>query len=175
MTQQELVEKVKASIPAGSIGRYDLLPLFAKADLFAEIVKYFAAIYIGKLDYIASPEATGWILGAALARELDIGFIALRKGGRLPYPPTSISSVKYFDYSGVEKSLELATGSLNAGSKILIADEWIETGSSIRGCIKLLEKQNCIISGLATIGIDYTDNTKQWVDTGFVSFVGMDI
>ena len=175
MTQRELIEKIKAAIPVDSIGRYDLLRLFAEADLFSEIVKFFADKFIGKFDYIASPEATGWVLGAALARALNIGFIALRREEKLPYPPNLITSAKYLDYSGSEKSLGLATGSLKAGSKALIVDEWIETGASVRCCIELLEKENCIVSGIATVGINYTQNTNLWIDTGFVSFICMDI
>jgi len=175
MANHELKEKIKSALPSGSIGRYDLLPLFANAGLFSEIVEHLASSYIGNVDFVASPEATGWILGVALARELGVGFIALRKGGKLPYPEAMISSMKYFDYSKTEKSLELRSGSLLPGSRILIADEWIETGSSVRCCIELLEKEGCVISGLATIGIDYNENTKLWVDTNFATFIGRDI
>jgi len=173
--RQDLVKKIQAAIPGNSIGRYDLLPLFADAGLFSQIVRYISAEFIGKCEYIASPEATGWILGTALAKELGVGFIALRKGNKLPYPRETISSASYLDYSGDEKSLELVAGSLAAGSKVLIVDEWIETGASIRACMALLEREGCLISGLATIGINDNDDTKRWIDDGFVTFIGMDI
>ena len=67
------------------MGRYDLLPLFTAPGLFSEIVKHLASAFAVKIDYAASPEATGWILGAAIASELGVGFIALRKKGKLPY------------------------------------------------------------------------------------------
>ncbi len=175
MTQQELREKIKNAISHDSIGRYDLLPLFANDTLFSEIIKYFSALYTKKIDFIASPEAVGWILGVALARELHIGFIPLRKGGRLPYPESQLLSSKYLDYSKSEKTLELKKGSLAADSRVLIVDEWIETGSSMRCCMELLEKEQCIVSGVATIGIDYNDNTKSWIDSGFASFIGINM
>ncbi len=175
MIRQELRKKIKSAIPHGSIGRYDLLPLFANDALFSEIVKYFSGLYADKIDFIASPEAIGWILGVALARDLHIGFIPLRKGGRLPYPESGLLSSKYLDYSKTEKTLAIKKGSLDAGRRVLIVDEWIETGSSMRCCIELLEKAQCVVSGLAAIGIDYNDGTKSWIDSGFVSFIGVNM
>jgi adenine phosphoribosyltransferase len=175
MNQQELIERVRRAIPEGSIGRYDLLPLFADTALFSELVRCFSALYAEKVDCIASPEAIGWILGTAIAKELNVAFIPIRKRGKLPYPNASLVSCEYRDYSNVNKSLEIKRGSLAAGSRVLVVDEWIETGASIRCCMELLESEGGIISGLATIGINYNEDTMGWIDSGFVSFIGRDI
>jgi len=175
MTQQELREKIKSVIPHGSVGRYDLLPIFLDDKLFSEIVGYFSTLYTGKIDYIASPEAIGWVLGVALARDMHVGFVPLRKAGKLPYQENQLISSKYLDYSKAEKALTLKKGSLVAGSRVLIVDEWIETGATMRCCIELLEKERCIISGVASIGIDCNDNTEMWIKSGFASFIGIDM
>jgi len=175
MTQQALREQVIRAIPQGSIGRYDLLPLFLNAELFTEIVTYLASPYKGKIDCVAAPEAIGWILGSAIAASCGVGFIAIRKGERLPYADQQIIEARYTDYSHAEKSLAIKAGSLHAVSRILLADEWIETGASIRSCIDLLTRQGCNIAGIATIGINENEHTRHWIDTGFALFIGKDI
>ena len=92
MNREQLIGKVLAAMPQGSIDIYDLLPIFKDVALFEEIVAYLAHPYAGKVDLVASPEAIGWILGAAMARKLNVGFVPLRKGGKLPYPNEKILS-----------------------------------------------------------------------------------
>jgi len=175
MGNDSLAKKILDVIPKDSIGRYDLFPVFYDAELFKEVIQYLAAPYIGKVNYVASPEAIGWIIGSAMAKELNIGFIPLRKANGLPYQKELIISQKYVDYSGKAKELEIKKDSVIAGDKILIVDEWVETGASLHCCIKLLEKLGGIIVGLASIGTDYKEGTKEWIDSGFIHFVGKDM
>lgn len=88
-------------------------------------------------------------MGTAIATRLGVGFLPLRKGGRLPYPDMAIATGTYRDYSGTQKSLFIQKGLLPPGSRILLADEWIETGA---------------VTGLATIGIDPTQRAGPRVD-----------
>jgi len=175
MQNENTVKRLLDTIPKDSIGRYDLLPVFRDTELFTEIIKYLAVPYIGKVDYVAAPEAIGWVMGSAMARELNTGFIPLRKMHKLPYPKEVLISQKYVDYSGKEKALEIKKGNVTPGDRILIVDEWVETGVSLHCCINLLEKLGCIIVGLATIGIDCRESTKGWIDTGFIRYIGKDI
>ena len=175
MQNENLVKRLLNAIPKDSIGRYDLLPVFKDMDLFTEIIKNLSAPYAGKIDYVAAPEAIGWIMGSAIARELDVGFIPLRKKDRLPYPKEVLISQSYIDYSDKEKTLEIKNGYVKAGDKILIVDEWVETGVTLRCCMNLLEKFDCTIVGLATIGIDYRESTKDWIDTGLITYIGKNI
>ena len=175
MGDEDLIKRLIDIIPKDSIGRYDLLPVFKDVTLFAEIVQYLAAPYIGKVDYVAAPEAIGWIMGSAIARELSVGFIPLRKIDRLPYPKDILISQNYVDYSDIRKALEVKVNTVSKGDRILIVDEWIETGETTRCCKSLLEKLGCNIVGLATIGIDYRDATKEWIDSGFIRYIGKNI
>ena len=93
----------------------------------------------------------------------------------MPYPESSLFSCGYVDYFDKNKSLAIKKDAIPAGSKVLIADEWIETGGSVRCCIELLHQTGCKVAGLATIGIDYREATKDWIHSGFVAFVGMNI
>ena len=175
MKNEELVKRLLDTIPKGNIGRYDLFPVFKDYDLFTEIVKILSYPYIGQVDYVAAPEAIGWVIGSAIARELSVGFIPIRKIDKLPYPKEDLVSQKYIDYSNKTKALEITKAYVTAGDKILVVDEWVESGMSLHCCMNLLEKLGCNIVGLATIGIDYRDGTKDWIDSGFIQFIGMDI
>jgi len=175
MQNENLVKRLLDVIPKDSIGRYDLFPVFKNTELFTEIIKHLAVPYIGRVDYVVAPEAIGWVMGSAMARELNVGFIPLRKIDKLPYPKEVLISQKYVDYSDKEKALEIRKGYVTAGDRILIVDEWVETGVSLHCCINLLEKLGCTIVGLATIGIDYRESTKDWIDTDFIRYIGKNI
>jgi len=168
----DLANKILDVIPKDSIEIYDLLPVFEDKKLFTEIVEYLSAPYIGKIDIVASPEAIGWILGVAVAKDLNASFIPLRKGGKLPYSKDNIISYTYTDDKHDGKIYEIKKDSIIANAKVLIVDEWVEDGATLKCCIGLLSKIECIITGLATIGIDYNDGTKDWIDTKFIHFIG---
>jgi adenine phosphoribosyltransferase len=175
MSNQKLCERILEILPKDSIGRYDLLPAFMDKELFADIIGFLATPYTELIDFVAAPEAIGWVLGSAIAKELKVGFIPLRKVGNLPYAKETLVSQTYLDYSGKIKTLEIKKGCVSKGSRILVIDEWVETGASLHCCIDLLQKLGCIVVGLATIGIDYCQGTKDWIDNGFVTFIGKDI
>ena len=172
MSNQKLKDRILEVLPKDSIGRNDLFPVFKNSELFTDIIKYLSTPYVGRIDYVAAPEAIGWIMGSAMAKELNVGFVPLRKIDKLPYPKDVLVSQSYFDYSDTAKALELKESYINAGDRILIVDEWVETGISMRCCMNLLQKLGCTVVGLATIGIDYREETKDWIDNGFVTFIG---
>ena len=175
MSNQKLKNRILEVLPKDSIGRNDLFPVFKDAGLFADIIQYLSAPYAGKIDYVAAPEAIGWIMGSAMAKELNVGFVPLRKIDKLPYPKDVLVSQSYFDDSDTSKALEAKQGYVNAGDRILIVDEWVETGISMRCCMNLLQKLGCTVVGLATIGIDYRKETKDWIDNGFITFIEKDM
>jgi len=175
MNSDGLLERLLAVIPGDSVGRYDLLPVFMDTKLFADIVKYLSLPYVGNIDYVAAPEAIGWVLGNAMANELNVGFIPVRRGGKLPYPKEVIISQSYVDYSGDEKVLEIKKSYAHSRNRILIVDEWVETGASLRCCMDLFKQLGCTVVGLATIRLDCNDVTKEWIDTGFIRYIGKDI
>jgi len=175
MENENLVKRLLNIIPKDSIGRYDLFPVFKDVDLFTDVIESLATPYIGKVDYVAAPEAIGWIMGSAMARKLNVGFVPLRKIDKLPYPKEKFVTQNYVGYSEIRKALEIKVDSVSKNDRILIVDEWVETGESMQCCIDLLEKLGCNIVGLATIGIDYREATKSWIDTGFIRYIGKNI
>jgi adenine phosphoribosyltransferase len=139
--------------------RCDVTPLFTDSTAFAALVVDLAAPFM-QVDfaYIVGIDALGFILGTALAVHLNKGFIAIRKGGKLPVP---VVSHQFVDYTGQQKTLELRTDILKPGDRVLLVDEWIETGAQVSAAISLLEGQGAEVVGIATINVDDCPTTQQ--------------
>ncbi|KAM4796513.1 adenine phosphoribosyltransferase-like [Rhinophrynus dorsalis] len=111
------------------------------------------------IDLVAGIDAMGFILGAAIAAHLGKGFLAIRKAGHLC---VETNSQTYVDYSGREKVMEVRTDVIKKGLRILLVDQWIETGGTMQAAIKLVERQGGVVAGVATICIEDSDGGR-WV------------
>jgi adenine phosphoribosyltransferase len=99
---------------------------------------------------VAGLDALGFILGTALALKLGAGFIPIRKGGKLP---VARDQERVTDYSGQEKILELRTNPFPAGTRVLLADEWVDTGAQANAAVALLERAGAVVVGIAAVTI----------------------
>lgn len=106
-----------------TIGRYDATPLFADPETFAELRADLLARAPDEPTAVVGIEALGSVLGGALAAELDVGFVAVRKGEKLPYSREELLRGEFSDYSGEPKALELHPGALSADDRVLLVDE----------------------------------------------------
>lgn len=139
--------------------RYDVTPIFGDSQAFAALVDDLAALLgDAAFDLVAGIDALGFILGAALALRVRSGFVPVRKGGKLP---VLVDAAAFVDYSGSNKSLELRRGAIQPGRRVLVVDEWIETGAQVAAAIRLIEAQGGIITGIATIHIDANERTEK--------------
>ena len=86
---------------------------------------------------MAGTDALGFIVGTAVALRLGVGFVPLRKGGKLPVRK---ETAEFRDYSGAEKALELRAEPWPRGTRVLLVDEWIETGAQARAAVELIER-----------------------------------
>lgn len=138
--------------------RYDVTPLFTDADAFTALVEDLAA-RLGALPFelVAGIDALGFILGAALAIHTRTGFVPIRKGGKLPVPADAVAFV---DYLGARKSLELRREAIRPGARVVLVDEWIETGAQVQAATALIEGQGGIVAGIATIHMDANAQTE---------------
>ncbi len=137
--------------------RYDVTPLFADAECFSQLVVDLAEPFRNtQIDYVVCIDALGFILGTAIAHYLEIGVIPIRKGGKLP---VKTDGEDFRDYSGELKRLEIRNDVLPPQARVLLVDEWIETGSQIQAAAKLIEGQGGIIIGIAAINMDENDTT----------------
>jgi len=156
--------------------RNDVTPLFADAECFGQLIDDMTAPFVGgrrprlplnydksapfqdiQVDCVACIDALGFILGTAIAQRLGVGIIPIRKGDKLP---VRTISEEFRDYSGDIKRLEIRKDALLPQTRVLIVDEWIETGAQIKATAKLIEAQGGIIVGIATISMDVNDKTS---------------
>ena len=98
-------------------------------------------------DYIIGMESRGFIIGAPLAYKLSLGFIPVRKSGKLP---GAVHSVEYDLEYGTD-CLEVHQDALAPGSKVLIIDDLIATGGTAKATAQLVEKIGCELVGFGFI------------------------
>jgi adenine phosphoribosyltransferase len=132
--------------------RCDVTPLFADYAAFTALLDDLAALVEPlTFDLVAGIDALGFILGAALALRVHRGFVPIRKGGKLP---VAVDSAECVDYTGQRKTLEIRHNALAPDTRVLLVDEWIETGAQVRAAIQLIERQGGIVAGIASLHID---------------------
>lgn len=98
-----------------------------------------------RVQYVVGVEARGFIFGAALAYKLGAGFIPVRKKGKLPY---KTKSVTYQLEYGVD-TLEMHTDAVAPRSRVLVVDDLLATGGTVKAVIDLLKKAQAKIIGVA--------------------------
>jgi len=144
-----------------SLGRYEFSALFANPTVFRRMINDFNSIFpANKYNKIAALDAQGFIIGAALAYKNNKPFIMVRKFGKTPYPENRLTR----NEDGKKKGLEIQTDKISNKDNVLIVDEWIETGSQVKQAIKFIEKLGGSVIGIATLGGDLTDKTKELLD-----------
>lgn len=132
--------------------RCDVTPLLADHRAFSRLLDDLVARCAGiQFDSLAAIDALGFILGTGLAIRTHKNLIVLRKGGKLP---VKADTAEFVDYSGQKKSLEMRPDAFAAGARVLVVDEWIETGAQIRAAISLIERRGGVVAGIATINVD---------------------
>jgi adenine phosphoribosyltransferase len=142
--------------------RCDVTPLFRDFAAFSALVEDLVGLTGAvECDLVAGIDALGFILGTALALRLRKGFVPIRKGGKLPVPA---ERAEFVDYSGTRKSLELRQDALVAGDRVLVVDEWIETGAQARAAIHLIEARGGVVAGIASIHIDANERTREMTE-----------
>ncbi|XP_048017178.1 adenine phosphoribosyltransferase isoform X2 [Megalobrama amblycephala] len=115
------------------------------------------------IDLVAGIDAMGFILGSAVAMSLGKGFLAIRKAGHLC---VQTLTQDYSDYSGREKLMEVRVDVLKPGLRVLIVDQWIETGGTMRAAIKLVENQGATVVGIAAVAIENSEGGK-WIKENY--------
>jgi adenine phosphoribosyltransferase len=98
-----------------------------------------------EIDLVLAAEARGFILGAALARELGVGFVPARKPGKLPYDTVS---AEYILEYGVD-ALEMHADALAHGTRVLLHDDLLATGGTAKALASLAEGRGAKIAGCA--------------------------
>ena len=144
--------RTEKNFPQKGIEFIDIMPLIIQKETFNEIIeKFVTEIKEKKVDYIIGPEARGLILGAAIAKELNIGFIPIRKAGKLP-PTTVAKKFEYEkEYGKDELELPKLVNEEYQGKKIYIVDDIYATGNTMRAIKESIEELGGIVAGEGVI------------------------
>jgi adenine phosphoribosyltransferase len=131
--------------PKPGIGFKDITTLIKEKDVFNQSVDALAALFSHKrVDKIVGIESRGFIFGAAMAYKLNIGFVPVRKKGKLP--SKTIREEYQLEY-GVD-SVEIHSDAISAGEKVLIVDDLLATGGTAAAAARLVKKLGGEIQGL---------------------------
>jgi adenine phosphoribosyltransferase len=124
---------------------WDITQLLKDKYAFKECIKQMAEHSRDRgADVLVSSEARGFILGAALAYELGLGFVPIRKKGKLPSKTVSLTYQKEYE----SDTIEIHEDSIEPGQKVLLVDDLLATGGTIKANAELVEKLGGEIVGM---------------------------
>jgi adenine phosphoribosyltransferase len=147
MDLKHLIRNVPDFPKKGIVFR-DIMPLLANPAALRHVVDTLAAHYAGqKIDKVVSAEARGFIFGPAIACQLNAGFVAVRKPGKLPYKKKEIAYALEY---GTD-TLAVHDDAIAPGERILLVDDLLATGGTMLASAKLCECLGGKIAGAAFV------------------------
>ena len=129
--------------PVPGVNFKDICPLLQNASALklavSSIVEIVATL---EIDVVAAPDARGFIFGVPVAMALNCGFVPIRKAGKLPYETNSLE----YELEYGTDTLEIHVDAVEKGSRVLLVDDLLATGGTIKACCELLEQQEAIVA-----------------------------
>lgn len=150
--KSELNIRTEKNFPKEGIEFIDIMPLIIQKETFNEIIEKFAQEIKSKnVDYIVGPEARGLIIGAAVANKLNIGFIPVRKAGKLP--PSTVEMKFEYEKEYGKDTLELPklVNEEYRGKSFYLVDDIYATGNTLKAIKQTIEEAEGIIKGEGVI------------------------
>src|SRR6185503_2248355 len=171
----DMIEKLRASVrdvpdfPKKGIIFKDITPIFNDGALFRGSVDVFLERCRGKkIDKIVGIDARGFLFGSAVAYELGIGFVPLRKKGRLPY---KTESAKYSLEYG-EAEMELHSDAIVPGEQIVLIDDLLATGGTSASAATLIRKVGGeLVVAIFLIELEFLHGRKKLDPVPVISFL----
>ena len=134
--------------PEPGILFYDISPLLAHHEAWRQTVARLAeAIKPHKPDVLAGIESRGFLVAAPLALALNLGFVMVRKRGKLPGPTTA----HQYDLEYGTDTVEIQTGSVAQGQRVVVLDDLLATGGTLAAAISLLTQAGADVVGAACV------------------------
>jgi len=161
--------------PAPGVQFRDITPLLQDPKVFRVLIDAFVQRYMDhRPDVVAGLDARGFILGSVVAYQLGLGFVPIRKKGKLPF--TTVEETYELEYGSA--TVELHTDAVKPGQRVLLIDDLIATGGTMMAGKKLLEKLGAtVIEGCAIVDLPELGGSKRLREGGldvftFVNFEG---
>ncbi|KIC57874.1 adenine phosphoribosyltransferase [Microbacterium hominis] len=124
----------------------DISPLLADARALRTVVDAVIEPFVGQFDVVAGVEARGFMLAGAVAIAAGVGMAPIRKAGKLPRPAASVSYALEYGTAEIEMSDDLP-----AGTRVLLVDDILATGGTLRAGQHLLDELGLQLAGTAVL------------------------
>jgi len=171
----EIVEKLRAAVrdvqdfPKKGIVFKDITPVLNDPILFRESIDLFVEQCRGKnVDKIVGIDARGFLFGSAVAYELELGFVPIRKRGKLPY---RTDTAKYSLEYG-EAEVEMHTDAVREGERIVLVDDLLATGGTSAAAAVLIRNTGAdLLEAQFLIELEFLQGRKRLEPTPVTSFL----
>lgn len=156
--------------PAPGVQFRDITPLLQDAKVFRVLIDAFVHRYMGadmRPDVVAGLDARGFIIGSVVAYELNVGFVPIRKKGKLPF--TTVEETYELEYGSA--TVELHTDAVKTGQRVLLIDDLIATGGTMMAGRRLLERQGAVVlEGAAIVDLPELGGSTKLRESGLPLF-----
>ena len=125
----------------------DFTPLLSDGPAFRAVVQDISSRYVGQVDVIVGIEARGFILGAAVAYELGLGFVPVRKAGKLPGQTHSAEYQLEYGSAVIEVHMD----AFIAGARVLVMDDVLATGGTAAATCDLIERAGANVAAVEVV------------------------
>ena len=160
--------------PSSGVQFRDITPLLQNPRVFRILIDSFVHRYMAsemRPDVVAGLDARGFIIGSVVAYELGIGFVPIRKKGKLPF--STVEETYELEYGSA--TVELHTDAVQAGQRVLLIDDLIATGGTMMAGKKLLEKLGAsVMEGAAIVDLPELGGSQRLKASGLALFTLLD-
>jgi adenine phosphoribosyltransferase len=139
--------RVIEGFPVEGISFKDITTLLKDKDALRVAVDSMCAVIEGDVDIIVGPEARGFIFGTAVAFKLGVGFVPIRKKGKLPGETEEYT----YDLEYGSDTIQIHKDAIADGQRVAIVDDLLATGGTLFACSKLVEKVGGIVTNVITL------------------------
>lgn len=134
--------------PKKGIQFKDITPLLSNPAGLALSVELMVNMFRGQgIETVVGAESRGFIFGTAVAQALSCGFVPIRKPGKLPSAKIALT----YDLEYGQDTLEIHKDAIRPGAKVLVVDDLLATGGTMRACCDLVEQLGGNVSGIAVL------------------------
>jgi adenine phosphoribosyltransferase len=171
----EIVEKLRAAVrdvpdfPKKGIIFKDITPLLSDSGLFRASIDLFLERCRGReIDKIVGIDARGFVFGSAVAYELGVGFVPIRKRGKLPYR----TEIAKYSLEYGEAEMEMHTDAITAGARVVLVDDLLATGGTSAAATALIRKAGGdLVEAQFLIELEFLEGRKRLEPTLVTSFL----
>jgi len=171
----DTVERLRAAVrdvpdfPKKGIVFKDITPILSDSSLFRASIDLFVERCRGReIDKIVGIDARGFVFGSAVAYELGVGFVPIRKRGKLPYK----TEIAKYSLEYGEAEMEMHTDAVTAVERVVLVDDLLATGGTSAAAAMLIRKRGAdLVEAEFLIELEFLQGRKRLESTPITSFL----